>query len=188
MAAFPDALTSERLRLVRMTRDAIDECLVAMELSFDALHRWMQWAAAMPTQDSLYQFVSESTASFDADKGWGYFIREIDGGLLVGGTGLHRRGGDDELEIGYWIRSDRTGRGYATEASRTLTDAAFAADLEIATVKISMDRANASSAAVPRKLGFGLCDEYEREKVTPGHSGNGVAWCMDREIWQAQSS
>ena len=61
-------------------------------------------------------------AASEETMGFGLF--EADG-ELVGGFGLHRRRGPGILEIGYWVRSDRTGRGYATGAARALTQAAF---------------------------------------------------------------
>jgi RimJ/RimL family protein N-acetyltransferase len=188
VTALPDDLFGERLHLRRWKLDAIDDVHAAIESSFAELHTWMLWAATMPTREVLVDVVREGIAQFDADERWSYWTRERDGGALVGGAGLSHRGVDGELEIGYWVRTDRTGRGYATEAARILTDAAFDAPLGIATVKISMDRANAASAAVPPKLGFKKDAEYERDMVTPGHSGSGVAWVIDRGEWMTRSS
>lgn len=183
MAALPDELHGERLRLCRWTLDGIDDLITAIASSFAELHTWMTWAETMPTRESSIAIVNEDRARFDSDERWSYWIREIGGGQLVGSAGLSHRGVDDELEIGYWVRSDRTGRGYATEAASILTSAAFNADLGIATVRISMDRANTASAGVPQKLGFVRDREYEREIVTRGHSGNGIAWVIGRNDW-----
>jgi RimJ/RimL family protein N-acetyltransferase len=101
-------------------------------------------------------------------------------------VGLKRHGGG-EMEIGYWIRSDRTGRGDASEATRLLTNAAFNSGLDITSVRVSMDRANAASAAVPRKLGFELDDEYDRDVVTPGHSRRAIAWVLARDDWRRRT-
>jgi RimJ/RimL family protein N-acetyltransferase len=186
MAALPDELRGPRLRLVRVTLGDVDEVLDAVRASFAELHDWMVWARTMPTKEESVAVTNESIALFDADQRWSYWLREIEDGALVGSASLSRRGVDGELEIGYWVRSDRTGRGYATEAARVLTDAAFDADLDVARVKISMDRANAASAAVPRKLGFVRDDEYERDVLTPAHSGTGVAWVIGREQWRRE--
>lgn len=188
MASLPDQLHGARLVLRRWSLDAIDDALAAIDDSFEELHTWMSWAETMPTRDSLVAIVYDGNERFDSGERWAYFVREKEGGRLVGSASLGRRGGDRELEIGYWVRSDRTGRGYATEAAKILTSAAFDSALDVGTVKISMDRANNASAAVPRKLGFTLDDEYEREVITPGHSGRGIAWIISREEWQSITS
>jgi ribosomal-protein-serine acetyltransferase len=188
MAALPDELRGARLRLCRWTLEDVDEVRSAVEASFDELHVWMAWAQAMPSRESLVELTKENVIRFESDERWTYWMREIDGGALVGSAGLEARGRSGELEIGYWVRSDRTGRGYATEAARILTGAAFDAALEIDLVRISMDRANQASAAVPPKLGFNLDEEYEREVVTPGHSGSAIAWTIARAAWRERSS
>jgi len=179
--SFANELFGQRLRLTRATLDDVDEVLAAVNVSFAELHAWMTWAETMPTRESLAEFAGRAIHSEDK---WSYWIREIEGGLLVGGASLSRRGVLDELEIGYWVRSDRTGRGYATEAACVLTNAAFDSHLGVATVKISMDKANGASAAVPQKLGFDLDHSYERDILTPGHSGQGVAWVVRRDTWR----
>ena len=87
--------------------------------------------------------------------------------------------GPGAIEIGYWVRSDRTSRGYATAAARALTEAAFA-HLPVDQVEIRMDRANRASAAVPLKLGYRLFGHEEREVLTPGHTGRGLIWVRRR--------
>ena len=99
---------------------------------------------------------------------------------------LARRGHPGELEVGYWICSDRARRGYATEAAGLLTDAAFNSALDVGVVRISMDRDNHASAAVPRRLGFVFDQEYARERGAPGHSGRAIAWTMGRADWPAR--
>jgi RimJ/RimL family protein N-acetyltransferase len=188
MPVFPTELIGDRLRLYCTADEHVDDILSAIDVSFPELHTWMAWAETMPTHESLTTLVRERRARFNSDERWSYWIRELDGDQLVGSAGLQPRGVDSELEIGYWIRSDRTGRGYASEAAAILTSAAFDTGLAVTTVKISMDRANAASAAVPRKLGFLLDEAYERDVVTPAHSGEGVAWVMTRERWLDRSS
>lgn len=183
----PDRLDAGSLTLVRHRLEDLDEVLEVVVASYDELHQWMEWAQSVPTRAELGEFVERSIAAFDADEGWNYFLREGADGPIVGGPGLHRRGGKNDLEIGYWVRSDRCGRGYATTASKVLTTAAFDAPLGVERVRICMDAANAASAAVPRKLGYSLVEEVEREVATPGQSGRGLVWAVERARWPAMA-
>jgi len=87
------------------------------------------------------------------------------------------------VDIGYWIRSDRTGMGYATAAAKALTEAAFTLVPGVERVEIHMDRANEASAAVSRKLGYRLDHKEVRPIEATGHTGVGSVWVLDRPAW-----
>jgi len=178
----PDRLPAGDIELCRWRTRHVDEIKAAVESSYRELHQWMAWAQTMPTSEALRAVIADGAASFEADREWQYVLREVANDELVGGAGLHRRVGPDGLEIGYWVRTDRTGRGYATSAARALTDAAFAVQ-GFERVEIHMDQANLASAAVPRKLGYRLVLEEDREVLAPGHSGRGFVWAVERSSW-----
>ncbi|HEV3212985.1 MAG TPA: GNAT family N-acetyltransferase [Acidimicrobiales bacterium] len=127
MASLPERLVSKPVELQRWSEDHLDEAMSAVATSFPQLHQWMEWAASLPTREAIGGYIQYCVTTFDADEDWQYCLREHEGGALVGGAGLNRRGGPNEVEIGYWVRSDRCGRGYATAAARSLTGARRAA-------------------------------------------------------------
>jgi len=61
----------------------------------------------------------------------------------------------------YWVRTDRTNRGYASAAAAAITAAGFAFVDDIDSVEIHINRANHASAAIPPKLGYHLANEGE---------------------------
>jgi len=140
----------------------------------------MDWAQAMPTPEELLAVLVAGEAAFDADQEWDYTVYELVSESLVGGVGLHRRGGPNVLEIGYWISSQRTGLGYATAAAKTLSEAAFTLVPDVERIEIHMDRANKASAAIPRKLGYRLDHEEIRQIEASSHTGIGLVWVLDR--------
>ena len=71
----------------------------------------------MPTADRPGPGPPDGEAAFDADREWSYALVERAPASSWGRAGLHRRSGPETVEIGYWVRSDRTGRGYATAAA-----------------------------------------------------------------------
>ena len=186
MAELSDQLSGERLELRRWAPEHLAESLETIRASFDELHLWMSWAAEPPTIDSQRVVIEKSMRKFDENSRWEYGLFERDTAMCVGGAGLRRGDVPDELEIGYWVRTDRTGRGYACEATRVLTTAAFAAPLEIARVRISMDAANHASAKVPHKLGFHFEGEMNRDLRTPAQTGKGILWTVTREQWSTR--
>jgi RimJ/RimL family protein N-acetyltransferase len=148
--------------------------------SFDELHQWMVWANEVPTRAALAEFLIAAEVLFDRDEDWNYALVEKSTGEVVGSAGLHVKDDPDSREIGYWVRSDRTRRGYATSAATALSDAAFRL-LEIDRVIIRMDKANVASASVPPKIGFRLLGEEDRPRETPGHTGTGLIWVRNRD-------
>lgn len=145
--------------------------------SLDHLRPWMSWIRDEPvTLARRAEMIAEWQALWDrGDMLCGMFA----GGEVVGGCGLHRRIGPGGLEIGYWVRVRRTGRGYATEATRQLTAMAFA-DPDVTHVEIHHDVTNLASGRIPAKLGFTLVGQVERVPAAPAETGTEHVWRLDR--------
>jgi RimJ/RimL family protein N-acetyltransferase len=180
VAGLPDQLTAGPLDLHRWRPHHLHPLLDAVAVSFAELHRWMPWAGTMPTPAEQREVLRAGESSFDADREWSYVLIEKDSGQLVGAAGLHRRSGPRSVEIGYWVRSDRTGRGYATSAARVLAEAALAHLAEVDQIEIRMDPANRASAAIPPKLGFHLLDTAEGGDAAEGPTGGHLVWVLVR--------
>ena len=94
---------------------------------------------------------------------------------MLGSFGLMARKWPATIEIGYWVHVDHIGRGFATRASRALTNATLALD-GVTTVCIRCDEANVRSAAVPRGLGFTHVRTETREPEAPAETGQLMIW------------
>lgn len=180
MSRLPDILKGEGLELRRWDPAFAEPMIEAIRRSIAELQQWMSWAQAMPTLHELRRVLVRGQMDFDADLAREYSIFETESEQLVGGAGLHPSDRPDRYEIGYWVRSDHTGRGFATTATTTLVDAAFTHLGEGTQIAIRMDRANRASAAVPRKLGFSLDHQEDRDVLAKGHTGRGLGWIRDR--------
>lgn len=156
----------------------------AVTASLAELRIWMPWASERPTTDEYSGVLRGFDAAFDAGTEFVFGMFELPAFVVVRGCGLHFRPRPGVAEIGYWVRTDRHRRGYATAAARALTSAAFRYLEKIAEVHITMDRANAASAGVPAKLGSELGDEEERQVLAPGHTGRGLRWVVKRAGWE----
>jgi RimJ/RimL family protein N-acetyltransferase/ribosomal protein S18 acetylase RimI-like enzyme len=174
----PDEITTPRLVLTRRRVSDAAELKAVIDANLVHLQAWMPWAMAEP---SPLQAIEERSLKFEADfdRGleWGFAIRLRASGELVGGAGLHPRIGPDGLEIGYWLRSDATGKGYATEATDALTRVALRQP-GVLRVEIRCDPNNVASAAIPRRLGFKHVLTIENETTTPSGSPR------DTMVWE----
>lgn len=154
----------------------------AVAESHQHLYPWMAWAALEPMpvdqrKTQIRRWRREAKESGDAV--YGVFID----GQIAGGCGLHRRGAEDVLEIGYWIHVRFARRGWATRVASLLTDAALAMP-GINYVEIHHDKANQASGGVPRKLGFTLIAEEPEKPAAPSDVGIECRWRTDAESWK----
>jgi RimJ/RimL family protein N-acetyltransferase len=126
----------------------------AVDSSIEHLLPWMPWARYEPQSlDEKLQLLREFRGQFDLGEQYVYGILEPDESRALGGCGLHPRGGDGSLEIGYWIRADAIGHGLATEAAAVLTRVGFE-HFGLDRVDLGVDPENERSRKIPVKLGF----------------------------------
>lgn len=79
------------------------------------------------------------------------------------------------LEIGYWLRTEATGRGIMSRCVERVTSLALALP-GIDRVEIRCDAANSRSSAVPRRLGYRLVRHVRTERAAPGECGIEQQW------------
>jgi RimJ/RimL family protein N-acetyltransferase len=146
----------ETERLVIRCYDPQDAILLekAIKNSLEHLKPWMPWAhnEPEPLEDKVNR-IRSFRAKFDLDKEFVYGIFDQEETTLIGGCGLHSRGGPESLEIGYWINVSYINQGYCTEATLALTKVAFEIH-NMKKVEIHCDPRNIASAAIPKKLGY----------------------------------
>jgi RimJ/RimL family protein N-acetyltransferase len=148
----------------------------AVRESIDHLLPWMPWAGEESTHEA-FQRTRIRGARHKAQHGeeWQYGLFPRDESSCFGAFGLMTNKWPATIEIGYWVHVAEIGRGYATRASRALTNAALGLD-GVHTVCIRCDEANVRSAAVPRALGFTLARTETRAPEAPAECGRLMVW------------
>ena len=168
----PEAIETRRLRL-RPFREsdaaALHEALVE---SIAALreHLWfLPWVAEEPTLESARRRCERAQAAFIERSDLAYLAFHAETGRLVGSAGWHRTDwAAGKTEVGFWIRTRETGKGFATEAVNAFTEQAFAA-LRARRVEFVADELNLASLAVARRCGFEL--EHTRHRTAQSPDG-----------------
>ena len=126
----------------------------AKEESFKELNKWMAWAKEPGTAEQDEIIARENHAEFILRRDIMIVGFEKASGKLVIGTGLQRMNWDaGYFEIGYYVRTSETGKGFVTESTNALLRYTFNA-LGAKKVGICHVDGNDASKRVIEKLGF----------------------------------
>jgi RimJ/RimL family protein N-acetyltransferase len=157
-------LRTERLYLRPWRRSDAPALLPVLEANVAHLSQWIPGHVAEPAPvDELAGRLAGFAAAFDTGLEWRFAMFSADEHEIVGEASLFPRDSkqrvpyseSDRVEIGYWVRADRTGQGIATESTQRLIDLVSGVP-RFTRIEIRCDACNAPSAAIPRRLGFQL--------------------------------
>jgi ribosomal-protein-serine acetyltransferase len=168
----PEMINAGDLVLKRWEPAWADEATTAVRESLPQLKPFLPWATDAYDLEASRAFIEKSVADWGEGTTFNYGIFTAVGDL-VGGIGLMTRLGPDVLEIGYWMRTAYTGRGYMTAAVEALTRVALTLP-GIERVAIRHDAANPASAAVAAKAGFVEVRRVAKDPEAPGETGTEV--------------
>ena len=187
--SLPPTLQTRRLVLRRQQPN--DALLIkeAVDTSLPHLQASVAWAQSAPEPLRVLQArLAASAAAFDAGDAWTFSIFDQALTRVLGGVGLHRPEtalislvGSGALELGYWLRADAIGLGYATEATARLTELAFSR-LRAQHVVVCHEPANTASEGVPRRLGF-RCLGRVTADVLPGRQAADGTIRPETMVW-----
>ncbi len=153
LPTFPFANTP-RLQLRPLVMQEGRELFHVVTASRVELGRYMDWPRVMLDLEQARRFIRLGRDGWMAGRTVRFGVFERETGCLVGNIELEgvdtRR---SQCELGYWVRSDRSRRGYATEAARPMLRYAFET-LRLHKVRADVAVGNVGSARVLEKLGF----------------------------------
>ena len=168
----PEIINAGELVLKRWQPEWADQAVAAVRESLPELKAFMPWATDAYDVEESRAYLEKSVEEWDTGVAYNYAVFTANGDL-AGSIGAMTRMGPGVLEIGYWMRTPYTGRGYMTAAVEALTRAAFALP-GIERVAIRHDAANGASGAVAAKAGFVEVSRVEREPRAPGETNTDV--------------
>jgi RimJ/RimL family protein N-acetyltransferase len=174
----PEMINAGAIVLKKWEAGWADAAVEAVRESLPELIRFMPWAHEGYDAEAARSFVGSSGDEWKAGTAYNYAVFTTVG-ELIGSGGLMARVGPGALEIGYWIHSGHTGRGYATTAATSLAQVGLAMP-GIDRIVIKHDAANLASGAVAAKAGFTQVGREEREPQAAGDTGVDLVWELRR--------
>jgi RimJ/RimL family protein N-acetyltransferase len=156
MLDIPESIETERL-LIRAARwgDGA-EMNEAMAESLNELQPWMIFAQSLQPPEETEQYAREARLKYLGRSNMHMNIYNKVDGSFIGCSGLHHIDWDlRAFELGYWIRTSCSGKGYMTEAVNGITDFAIH-ELKANRIEIRCSGRNVRSAAVAERTGYKL--------------------------------
>lgn len=150
-----------RLRFREMTHDDLDAMAALLG---DA--EVMAYYPAPKTRQEALAWIDWNQRNY-AEHGHGLWVIETHDGEFVGDCGLTWQPVNEstKLEVGYHVRRDRQGQGYATEAAGACRD--FARDVLGATELVAIIHpANVASRRIAEKIGMRHVDDTTGSRGT----------------------
>lgn len=153
---FPEEFETDRL-LIRIPRPGDGKTVYnSLKTSINELKPWMPFAQKEQSEMEVEINIRESYIKFlkREDLRLLVFLKET--GQFVASSGLHRIDWSiSKFEIGYWIDTRFSGKGYMTEAVQGIMDFAIN-ELKARRLEIRCDSKNMKSRAIPERIGFTL--------------------------------
>lgn len=152
----PEEFFTERLKL-RMPKPGDGKAVnAAIKASMEELKPWLGFVQEEPSPQDTEINTLESHILFLKRENLRYLIFDRETDEFIGTSGFHDIEWDiPKMEIGYWISTLHSGKGYMLEAVSALTDLAVNR-FGCRRVEIRCDAENIKSRAVPEKLAYVL--------------------------------
>jgi len=173
-----DHLMGERGSVRAYWEEDIDALYAAVSESIPEVSRYETWCHPGFTREEAAEYVNGWRKAWEERSAFYFAVIEEETGELVGSCGLsgicaeHRRAG-----LGYWIRSSRTGNGFATDAARTVMRFGFE-DLDLARIEIEVSVDNTASLRVAEKLGCVREGVLQQRLILPSGPTDTVMFAM----------
>ena len=181
----PIQLETERLRLRRFTEDDAD-LLVELDSDPDVM-RYINGGRPTPRDEIVDDILPRFLNYYERYAGYGFWaVEERATGEFLGWFHLRPRPDSpvQDPELGYRLRRSAWGKGYATEGSRALVEAAFR-DHGAQRVYAETMVVNAASQGVMRKAGLRHIRTFHQDwpESIPGDEHGDCEFAITRAEW-----
>jgi RimJ/RimL family protein N-acetyltransferase len=171
-------LTDKDILLRPFVSGDADALYRAVRESVNEVSPWMPWCSMDYSFDESKNWIEHTSKAWSNDSEFDFAIVDTKDGALIGGCGLNSI---DKLHkvanLGYWVRSSRTGKGVAPVVTRLLARFAFE-KLGLNRVEIIPALGNRKSQRVAEKSGATREGVMRRRIVVRDNVYDGVMFSL----------
>jgi len=152
-------LESDEIVLQKYTTEDIPQLFEAVRASIDRVHPWLPWCHPNYTIAETEAWIKTRPQLWNEGKQFGFSIRYREAypagnreGKIIGGCGIVIGSSSWCGNLGYWLRTGYTGKGYATIATKLV--AVFGIrQLQLKRIEIVASVKNTNSQRVAERAG-----------------------------------
>ena len=141
---------TERLIVRKLEVEDAPHIYAAARESITEVYPFLPWYHPDYSMDETEQWLNHCIEQWPKQRLLAFAIFDRNNGAYIGGCGLNRYDEHPTANLGYWIRSQATGRGYATEVTEALIEFGFK-HASMARIEIVVSRQNPGSLRVAEK-------------------------------------
>ena len=150
-----EVITASRIVLLKRDHEHDAEMWEALEESRAEIREYLFWVDGTKSYSDVVKTTDMFAKQWEEDKEWAYDIYEINTHKLLGCIGVHNINFlNQSAEIGYWLRTSETKKGYMKEAVLAIEKELFEQGMH--RVVICSDVNNTNSSAVALRSGYKL--------------------------------
>ncbi|MDJ0569008.1 MAG: GNAT family N-acetyltransferase [Pleurocapsa sp. MO_192.B19] len=146
-----DRLESDLVVLQKYTLEDIPQLFEAIKVSTDRVYPWLPWCHPNYTIAETKEWLKTRPQCWNEGKEFGFSIRNRQD-RIVGGCGIGIRSLPWSGNLGYWLKTGATGKGYATAATKLLAQFGIQ-QLQLKRIEIVASVDNLPSQRVAERAG-----------------------------------
>lgn len=155
---FKEKLESERLilKVPELNFDTAKLLFLYVDKNREELWKWLPWVPTNTKPEHSFEFLQSCQKDFESGIKVEYFIIEKSTGDFCGLCHAYKRADFTHhyFEIGYWLDKDKYGKGYMTEAVKTIEEYLFSQNAP--KLIIRNDTENSGSINIAKRLNYHL--------------------------------
>ena len=168
---FNSQLNGSKVILKRHSLDLAETMFNYVDQDRERLRQFLPWVDQTKTLDDEIGYIKHTHQKWDEYILFDYGIFDIESNTYLGNIGTHTISWNNNCcEIGYWILGKYEGKGFISNALKTLEKHIF--DLGFNRIEVRCSDLNEKSANVPKNNGYTLEGELRKNAIELGHYRN----------------